>query len=123
MIGFASRGFLGGGAGGTVDPPTMTVISTFTGLNFATARLTPFQASLVDWPEGMTMAITVKYNERNEVLTARDHEGNWCWPFDVVENNIADTVSDPATLQLLPRGGWPPCDVEVQVAAVIMAQE
>lgn len=105
--------------GGT---PQLTVLTTFSA-DFRTGRLQSWQGSLTDWPSGSEMAILVHYVERNEMYVARDAEGNWRWPFDLEPDNAVDLNADPVTVQLTPRGGWPPCDVEIQIAAAVMAEE
>lgn len=101
--------------------PLLTVAATFSA-NFRTARNTLWAGTLESWPVGGEMIVIVRYSERNETITARDAEGNWCWPFDVVEDNVVNFETSPVTVQLRPRGGWPPCDVEIQIAAAKMAQ-
>ena len=118
-LALATCGYLGSGAGG-FDAPTLTVLTTFSA-SFKTARLQPWQGELASFPDGAQLVVLVKYSERNEMIVARDGEGVWHWPFDVEPDNAADTSSDPATLQLFPRGGWPPCDVEIQCLAAVMA--
>lgn len=121
-LGLATRGYMGGAGGGAPDAPVLTVLTTFSA-NFKDARSQPWQGTLTEWPSGCEMVVIVRIAERNEVIVARDAEGAWCWPFDIEPDNAADVVSDPATVQLLPRGGWPPSDVEIQIAAAVMAVE
>lgn len=102
--------------------PIMLVTSTFS-VNFSDARLTPWTATLAGFPPGGEVAILVHFTDRNEMYVARDAEGVWRWPFDIEPDNAVDLGADPVTLQLMPRGGWPPCDVEIQVAAAVMAEE
>ncbi|HUS27618.1 MAG TPA: hypothetical protein VMZ53_03895 [Kofleriaceae bacterium] len=108
--------------GGSLSAPTLTVLTTFSA-SFAAARLTPWQATLDDFPVGAQAIILVHFVERNEMYVARDAEGVWRWPFDLEPDNAVDLNVDPVTVQLIPRGGWHPCDIEVQIAAAVMAEE
>lgn len=119
-IGLATRGYMGGGA--AAGTPVLTVLTTFSA-SFKTARLTTWQGEIADFPDDAELVVLVKYSERNEMIVARDAEGVWHWPFDVEPENAADTAADPVTLQLFPRGGWPPCDVEIQCLAATLAEE
>lgn len=121
-IGLATRGYMGGGAGGAPDAPQLTVLATFSA-TFAEARLTPWQGELADWPDDTEAVILVHFIERNEMYVARDAEGVWRWPFDIEPVNVVDLEADPVTVQLMPRGGWHPCEIEVQIAAAVMAVE
>ena len=127
---FVYREDINAGDGG-FDPlfaPQLEVLTTFS-LNFGTARLQPWQANVYDFPDGAAMVILVHYTERNEMYVARDAEGVWHWPFDIEPTNQvtigldldADLSDDDATIQLLPRGGWPPNPIEIQVAAALEA--
>ncbi len=128
-MGFFGR-FFGAGGGGGLTTPTLTVLTTFS-TTFSEARRTPWEATVEDFPEGAVMVIIVSYSTtdqatggvRNETITARDAEGEWRWPFDVEPDNAVDMEADPITVQLFPRGGWPPCEVEIQIAAAVEAVE
>lgn len=111
-----------GTGGGSLTAPILTVLTTFSA-NFRAARLTTWQGTLEDWPAGAEAVIMVHFDERNEMYVARDAEGVWRWPFDLEPENAIDLEADPVTVQLAPRGGWPPCDVEIQIAAAVMAEE
>lgn len=111
-----------GGGGGSLTAPTLTVLTTFSE-SFRVARLEVWEGELDNFPDGAEAIVLVHYVERNEMYVARDAEGVWRWPFDIEPTNAVDLEADPVTLQLLPRGGWPPCDVEIQVAAAVMAEE
>lgn len=107
---------------GDITAPTITVVSTF-GDNFRDNRTTPWQAELDDFPEGADAVIEVHYAERNETYVARSADGEWRWPFDIEPDNAVDLGAVPATVQLLPRGGWPPDDVEIVIGAARQAVE
>lgn len=107
---------IGGGA------PAITVLTTFSA-DFTVARVTPWQATVADFPSGAEMVVLVHFVERNEMYVARDAYGAWRWPFDIEPDNAVDLEADPATVQLLPRGGWPPCEMEIQIAAAVVAVE
>lgn len=126
-------GFFGGffgAAGGSFSTPQLTVLTTFS-TTFAVARATPWQATIADFPDDAEAVIIVRYTThdeatggvRNETITARDALGRWCWPFDVEPDNAIDLDADPVTLQLFPRGGWPPSEVEIQVAAAVNSED
>jgi hypothetical protein len=84
-------------------------------IDFRTARLTPITFGIEDVDGEPT--ILVSYADRNESYVARDVDGVFRWPFDVPsDNTIGPLDSEPVPVQLLPRGGWPPTVVTVQVA-------
>lgn len=125
---FVMREDIGDDSG--LSAPTVTVVSTFP-TTFSEARVTPWEAEVEDFPLGAEMVIIVRYTTtdqasggvRNETITARDASGTWRWPFDIEPTNAVDLEADPVTVQLLPRGGWPPCEVNIQIAAAAEAVE
>lgn len=119
-IGLATRGYYGGGAGaGAVLPPRYGNVVGATSLDsFRIARATPLQFDLFEISAGAQIAITVYYTDRNEVYTARGLDGVWNWPFDVEPaNSFVFTGLGQAHVTMFPRGGWPPAEVIVNIAA------
>lgn len=114
----------------TEDPPPgftrpqLTVLSSFS-VDFATARLEPWSATIDDFPqdERAVPIVLVQFESRNEMIVARNADGEWCWPFDVEPDNNVDVSSNPGSIALLPRGGWPAGRAEIQLAAAVMAEE
>ncbi len=132
-VGLATRGYIGGGGGGgTAAAPTLSNfspdISATPGdpgafsASFRIARLTPIEFD-IGGLEGNDVTISVAFADRNERYVALDVDGVWSWPFDVEpDNSIGDITVDPAHVTLLPRGGWPPCALEIKVAACKMGE-
>lgn len=110
--------------GGDASTPTLTVISVFP-LDFEAARLTQWEGDIRNITALTVIGVLVQYDDRNEMYTARDADGTWRWPFDVVDsehNSIAAQDVLPCRLKLLPRGGWPNARFEVQVFASQIAE-
>lgn len=135
-IALSTEGMIGGGGGGNgiTTPPAISNISPSGNLipgspgafaaSFSTAKITPLTFQLTGIPSGCQISITVKFANRDEKFTALDFTGAWCWPFDVVgpsDNNIGALSSEPVSVQLLPRGGWPPGAFIFEVAAAAKA--
>lgn len=132
--GLASRGYYGTTETTTtvLGAPTISNITPIDGLVtpgepgafsalFKVARVTPITFHLADITGG-EITISVRYNNRNETYTVRDAEGSWLWPFDVQEDNVfTDLGGGEADVSMMPRGGWPPTEVEFKVAAAAMA--
>jgi hypothetical protein len=91
-------------------------------MSFKTARITPIEFDLTGVDPTKAVMITVAYANRNEAYTAREADNVMRWPFDVEpDNSIGDLSSEPVHVTMLPRGGWPPCDVEIKVSQGSMA--
>jgi hypothetical protein len=134
-IAISTEGMISAGGGnGVSTPPAISNISPSGNLlpgqpgafsaSFSTARTTPLTFNITGIPSGCQISITVKFANRDEKFTALDFAGAWCWPFDVVgpsDNQIGALTPEPVSARLLPRGGWPPGQFIVEVAAAAKA--
>lgn len=88
-------------------------------VDFRVARRTPISFD-VDGNGGAQIAINMSFADRNEVYVVLDFDGSFRWPFDVPsDNTIGDLDAEPVHVTLMPRGGWPPTVVRMQVATSI----
>lgn len=82
-------------------------------IDFRTAQFTPITFEVHD---AQVLTFAVAYANRNEVYVIRDVDGVFRWPFDVIGDNFITGAGAVVDVQLLPRGGWPPTVVRIQVA-------
>lgn len=118
-----AQGFADGFAAGTFPVPTLINIVPDPGeqpgspgafsVDMRTARITPISFDVQN--AAGKVAISVAFGDRNEVYTALDVDGVWCWPFDVPADNAIGVGASPH-VHMLPRGGWPPTVVHIKVA-------
>jgi hypothetical protein len=71
---------------------------------------------------GAKVTASVKYSDRNESYEAFDLSEQRRWPFDVAADNfVTNTGGTTRRMQLLPRGGWPPVEITIDIGAGVKA--
>jgi hypothetical protein len=122
-------GYFGSASSGALAAPVISNVTPALGADpgaagafsadYSTARNTPVEFDLTGIVPGAGITISIKLANRDETYTALAHDGTWLWPFDIQPaNSIGDLSVEPVHVTLLPRDGWPPVPVSIQVAAV-----
>jgi hypothetical protein len=92
-------------------------------LDYTSARNVPFEFDITGLSAGQSITMYVRLPTQTATYMIMDFDGNFLWPFSDGASTIGDLGMEPVHVKLIPIGGWPPGDSDIEVASCTKATE